>query len=181
MAEISLTNIQCVPTVIDVEASGFGSQSYPIELGVSLSCGRRFSMLIRPEPSWTHWDATAQSVHGLTREVLFSTGKSVEEVAETFNTLLTGKTAYSDGWVVDKPWVSLLYHTARVPMMFSVSPIEQIMSEAQFEIWDDAKSEVIKDLQANRHRASQDAWIIQQTYSRTQYQCDKSAKCALVG
>ena len=44
------------PLIIDVEASGFGSKSYPIEIGVALNDGQRFCTLILPAPNWTHWD-----------------------------------------------------------------------------------------------------------------------------
>ncbi len=39
-----------LPTVIDVEASGFGAGSYPIEVGVAFPDGRSWCCLIRPEP-----------------------------------------------------------------------------------------------------------------------------------
>lgn len=155
------------PCILDVEASGFGSNSYPIEVGVALSSGERLSLLIRPEPQWTHWDPGAELVHGLTRELLMRSGKPIAEVANDFNDLLDGTTAYSDGWVVDKPWLNTLFHTARIAQRFSLSPIEQIMNEAQFEVWDSTKQAVIQELQMTRHRASSDAWIIQKTFERT--------------
>jgi hypothetical protein len=45
-----------VPAVLDVEASGFGAGSYPIEIGYIASDGTSYCTLIRPAPSWTHWD-----------------------------------------------------------------------------------------------------------------------------
>lgn len=35
------------------------------------------------------------------------------------------------------------------------------------ENWHKTKDQVIKDLDLSRHRASYDAWIIQETYKRT--------------
>jgi hypothetical protein len=162
-----LSNTIAAPSIIDVEASGFGAASYPIELGVALSCGKRLSMLIKPEPDWVHWDVNAQQVHGVSRELLLQNGKPVDEVAKCFNVLLKGQTVYSDGWSVDKPWISALFHAAGLAMDFSVSPIEQIMRESQFEIWDLTKKNLFLNADQARHRASQDALIIQQTYVQT--------------
>lgn len=156
-----------LPAIIDVEASGFGKGSYPIELGVVLSCGDRLSMLIKPEPQWTHWDANAESLHGLSQQQLFSAGKSIKCVATTFNAFINGLTVYTDAWVVDGPWINHLFYSAGVTPRFKVSSIEHIMSEAQFEIWDEAKTELANELDGTRHRASQDAWLIQQTYAKT--------------
>jgi hypothetical protein len=158
---------QDLPAIIDVEASGFGKGSYPIELGVVLSCGARLSMLVKPEPEWIHWDANAESLHGLSRQQLVSTGKPIKSVATAFNAFLSGMTVYTDAWVVDGPWISHLFYAAGTKPRFKVSSIEQIMSEAQFEIWDDTKTQLADELQGTRHRASQDAWLIQQTYAKT--------------
>jgi len=42
-----------------------------------------------------------------------------------------------------------------------------IMSPAQMRKWHEAKDEVLKEMDANRHRASLDAVVIQKTYLRT--------------
>lgn len=165
-----MDNGSYVPLIIDVEASGFGAGSYPIEFGVALSSGVGFSMLIRPEPDWVHWDARAQQLHGLKRSELMASGHVIRDVANRFNSLLNGQKLYSDGWTVDKPWITTLFHAARVPMQFSVHPIEQIMCESQFEIWDDTKQQIIERSNDSCHRAGNDAYIIQQTYANTRAQ-----------
>lgn len=48
------------PLIIDVDASGFGDTSYPIEVGVALEQGRKFCTLISPAPERTHWDEAAE-------------------------------------------------------------------------------------------------------------------------
>jgi hypothetical protein len=48
------------PPVLDIEASGFGRDSFPIEVGYVLGNSESFCCLIRPAPEWTHWDATAE-------------------------------------------------------------------------------------------------------------------------
>ena len=42
-----------------------------------------------------------------------------------------------------------------------------ILSEAQMERWHETKDRVLAEVQKHRHRASFDAWIIQETYKRT--------------
>jgi hypothetical protein len=155
------------PLIIDLEASGFGRDSYPIEVGVAFEDDRKFCALIRPQPQWAHWDREAERVHGIARELLQRHGKPVAEVAADLNRLFEGRTLYSDGWVVDKPWLTTLFHAAGAAMRFRVSPLELILSEAQMARWHAVKGEVLAEVEPRRHRASIDAWVVQQTYRRT--------------
>ena len=157
------------PLIIDVEASGFGGRSYPIEVGVALDEGKRFCSLITPAADWTYWDEDAEKVHHISRDTLESCGKPAKEVARQLNQLLDGKTLYTDGWVVDKPWLTTLFHVAGEPMRFSVSPLELILSEQQMEQWHAAKDRVSAESNVIRHRASNDAWIVQQTFKETRH------------
>jgi hypothetical protein len=155
------------PIIIDVEASGFGGMSYPIEVGVAMDDDTQYCSLILPAPEWEHWDSDAEKVHQIDRDTLEAHGKPMQEVAANLNELLEGKTLYSDGWVVDKPWLTTLFHKAQMPMSFSVSPLEMILSEQQMERWHETKDRILAEVTERRHRASFDAWIIQETYKRT--------------
>lgn len=155
------------PLIIDVEASGFGSLSYPIEVGVALSDGERFCSLILPIPEWTHWDDSAENVHGISKDILLEHGKSVVDVAKMLNEQLEGKTLYSDGWVVDKPWLVTLFHAAHMQMAFRLSPLELILSEHQMAVWHQTKDRITDEMGESRHRASYDAWVVQETYNQT--------------
>ncbi|MFA5984466.1 MAG: hypothetical protein WC782_10665 [Methylococcaceae bacterium] len=155
------------PNIIDIEASGFGFNSYPIEIGIVLSSNEKYCSLIKPEPVWTHWDVAAEKIHGLSRDELFRYGKSALEVAQQLNLILANKIIYCDGWVVDKAWLSHLFYTTKIVQQFSISPIESILSEYQMQHWQVTKAAVIDDLKGTRHRASCDALIIQETYKRT--------------
>ncbi|MBV1876199.1 MAG: hypothetical protein KUG79_01025 [Pseudomonadales bacterium] len=155
------------PLIIDVEASGFGPTSYPIEVGLALDDGNHFCSLILPAASWTHWDDDAEKIHRVSRDILETYGKPMQQVTHTLNKILAGKTVYTDGWVVDKPWLTTLFFEARTTMNFQVSALEMILSEQQMERWHDTKDIVIKDLNLSRHRASCDAVIIQETFKRT--------------
>ena len=153
-----------VPIIIDIEASGFGPDSYPIEVGVVLADGRRFSRLIKPFSDWDYWSEDAEQVHGISRSLLSRCGRPGQEVAIAFNELLAGKQAFSDAWVVDKPWLDKLFYRSGIRMQFSLSPLEAILAEEHIEAWDGTKAQVIKRLNVKRHRASTDAMIIQQTF-----------------
>ena len=155
------------PLIIDVEASGFGVMSYPIEVGVALDDDTKYSSLILPAPEWDHWDDNAEKIHRIARDILETYGKPMQVVAGNLNSLLEGKTLYTDGWVVDKPWLTTLFHKAQIRMNFSVSPLEMILSEQQMERWHDTKNRILAEVIQRRHRASFDAWIIQETYKRT--------------
>ena len=155
------------PIIIDVEASGFGGASYPIEVGIALDDDTTYCSLILPAPEWEHWDIDAEKVHRIAREVLRTHGKPLREVAGNLNALVGGRTAYSDGWVVDKPWLTTLFHEARLPMTFGVSPLEMILTPQQMERWHDTKDLILAEVSEHRHRASFDAWIVQETYKRT--------------
>ncbi|MBL6692026.1 MAG: hypothetical protein ISP91_16725 [Pseudomonadales bacterium] len=155
------------PLIVDVEASGFGGDSYPIEIGLALEDGSKFCTLIAPAPDWTHWDDDAETVHRISRDILETYGKPMQDVANFLNDILAGKTVYTDGWVVDKPWLTRLFHAAGVEMDFTVSSLEMILSPEQMEVWHDTKDQVVEDMELKRHRASYHALIIQETYKRT--------------
>jgi len=155
------------PFIIDVEASGLQNASYPIEVGVALAGGEKFCHLIKPLDSWVHWDQEAEEVHNISQQTLFEHGDSVLDVANALNQLLKDKVLYTDGWVVDKPWLTMLFHSAQLPMLFRVSPIELILSEPQMAIWHETKDALLEETNITRHRASNDAWVVQETYKRT--------------
>ncbi|MBU2985395.1 hypothetical protein KO528_08530 [Saccharophagus degradans] len=161
-----VTNYFC-PTVLDFEASGFASDSYPIEVGVVTYEGERYCSLIEPQTHWHHWDKSAEQLHGISRVQLHNAGRSVRSVCEQLNDLLAGHQVYSDAWVWDQRWLITLYDAARMQPSYTFSPIESIVTEQQLQKWDKEKQHVFKSVGGARHRASTDAYVIQQTYLNT--------------
>lgn len=155
------------PYIIDIEASSLGSNSYPIEVGFVLGNGTKFCTLIKPADDWQDWDISAEQTHKISRNTLMMHGKPIKEVAQTLNEMLEGLTLYSDGWAVDKPWLTKLFFRAGLTMAFTVSPLEMILSEEQMEKWHATKDDIILSNDLTRHRASTDAWVIQETYCKT--------------
>lgn len=157
-----------IPIILDVEASGFGRGSYPIEIGLVLPDGTPHCFLVAPARTWTAWDPEAEKVHGISREVLETYGRPLQEVAWRLNELLRDKTVYSDAWAFDMSWLGKLFDAANMPQSFRVAPLHEVLKDHQQQHWDKAKEKVIDELKLQRHRASGDARILQETYRRTE-------------
>jgi len=155
------------PIILDVEASGFGSGSYPIEIGLILPNEETHCMLVRPEPDWNHWDTEAANLHGISRELLEKNGRMVVDVADYLNELLHGQVVYSDGWGNDMAWIALLYDCAGKMQHFKIEHLRLLITDSQAELWESIRKEVVRDLAVERHRASIDARVLQTTYKRT--------------
>jgi hypothetical protein len=156
------------PIILDVEASGFGKGSYPIEIGLVLPDGTPHCFLIAPARTWTAWDPEAEAIHGISREVLEAYGRPLQEVAWRLNELLRDKTVYSDAWSFDMSWLGKLFDAANFPQAFRVAPLHEVLKQHQLEAWDNTKMRVVEELRLRRHRASGDARILQETYRRTE-------------
>ncbi len=155
-----------LPTVLDVEASGFGRNSYPIEVGFVLPDAHTFCTLIRPLAHWTHWDEQAARTHHIPRPLLEERGQSVEEVAQRLNTDLRGQTVYSDGWANDYSWLGALFDAADMTPAFRLENLRKLLTEAESEQWHMVKAQISAERGAQRHRASSDARLLQLTFQR---------------
>ena len=155
---------RCTPPFIDVEASGLGRGSYPIEVGIVLADGSRHCWLIRPAEHWTHWDPTAEAIHGISQARLGALGRMPAEVATLLNRHLSGQTVYSDAWGNDMPWLAKLFDEADVPQRFRLESVRALLDDAQLTAWHPTKERLAKTLCCVRHRASGDAMLLQQTW-----------------
>ena len=151
------------PCIIDIEASGFGTGSYPIEVGTVLTDGSAYCSLICPQPDWRHWEADAEGVHGITREILRTHGKPASEVVQALNERLRGQTVYTDAWYHDYQWLARLYDAADAQPTFKLEDLRQLLDETDQALWHPTRERVMQELQLNRHRASNDAKVLQQT------------------
>lgn len=167
---VSTQVIAPAPTVIDIEASGFGPKSYPIEVGFILPDGNTFCTLIRPEPNWTHWDPQAEKLHHIPREIAVQRGRSAAEVAHLLNVQLRGQTVYSDGWANDYSWMGALFDVADLSPHFKLENLRALLQENEANHWHEFKQQVALELGAQRHRASADARLLQLTLQRVRSQ-----------
>lgn len=154
------------PTVLDVEASGFGRNSYPIEIGFVLPNGHTFCTLVRPEAHWTHWDAQAEATHHISRALILARGVPVPEVARTINAQLAGQTVYSDGWVNDYSWIGALFDAADMSPAFKLENLRALLDDHEADQWHTVKAQVSSERGVQRHRASSDARLLQLTLLR---------------
>lgn len=152
--------------VLDMEASGFGKNSYPIEVGYVLADGSSFCTLIKPEPDWTHWDEQAEQTHHISRTVAQQHGQDASTVAQKLNAALAGLTLYSDGWVNDYSWLGKLFDAADLSPHFKLDNLRSLLSEEQAQRWHTVKQKVAQEAHINRHRASADAKLLQLTLVR---------------
>ncbi len=160
-------------TTIDIEASGLGRGSYPIEIGVAMADGSGRCMLIRPHPDWQHWDPQAEALHGISRSVIARYGTAIDEAARRLNQWLAGETVYSDAWGNDSSWLALLFEYAGLSQHFKLQSLRHLLSEAQVAAWHPTRAAVEAELAFSRHRASNDARVLQQTYCRTLQSLDQ--------
>jgi hypothetical protein len=154
-----------VPCVLDIEASGFGRHSYPIEVGYVLPDGMAHCTLIQPAPAWTHWDGAAERVHGISRPVLLAHGRPLLEVACRLNRDLAGRTVYCDGWAHDYAWLAALFEAADLSAAFKLESVNALLDEKALSCLDAARHRAYAALAAKglqRHRASGDARALQQ-------------------
>ncbi len=149
------------PIVLDVEASGFGRGSYPIEVGFVEAKGAAFCSLILPPAEWQHWDEGAEVLHGISRSLLQSRGKSPAWVAAELNRRLHGQTVYCDGWANDYSWLALLYDEAGLQPAFRLEDLRTLLSEDEAQRWHQITGQVRSEQRLARHRASSDARVLQ--------------------
>lgn len=152
--------------VIDLEASGFGRGSYPIEVGFVQASGECFCTLIQPEADWQHWDASAEALHGITRELLRRHGRASAWVAEQLNQRLAGQVVYCDAWAHDYPWLSRLYDAAGLVPSFRLADLRALLSEDEAARWHPVLDQVRSEAALGRHRASADARTLQMALQR---------------
>ena len=155
-----------LPALLDIEASGFGSGSYPIEVGFVDGAGGLFCSLINPEPDWQHWDDNAEALHGISRGVLATHGKSAAWVAQQLNERLRGQTVYCDAWAHDYPWLSRLFDAADSAPRFKLEDLRALLTAEEAARWDATVKAVRAELSIGRHRASSDAKVLQVALAR---------------
>ena len=151
------------PPILDIEASGFGLGSYPIEVGLVLPDGRSWCSLVSPEPSWQHWDPNAAAVHKITREHIAQHGRPSSELARTLNDWLEGMVVYSDAWAHDYTWLNKLYDAADMVPNFRLENLRALLTDGEAARWHEQKLSVASKANLTRHRASNDARLLQMT------------------
>lgn len=116
------------PAFIDFEASSLDLiASYPIEVGICMPDGALHSWLICPHVLWQDWSASAEQIHGISREHLEAEGTAVTEVARALNRLLPAQ-VFCDAWTFDSFWLHRLFRAARIRPEFQLESISVLLT-----------------------------------------------------
>lgn len=156
-----------LPIILDIEASGFGVGSYPIEIGYADARGETWCALVQPQQDWTHWDSHAADLHQLTRKTLLQHGLAPKVIAQHLNQVFLNQVVYSDGWLNDFVWLSRLYDVAEMRPHFRLEDLRLVLSPQQLSSWHQTKQALQQARQDARHRASTDAKLLQDTWRHT--------------
>ncbi len=139
---------------LDLEASGLGDDSYPIEVAWKNSAdGDNDSFLINPDsvPGWVYWDECAEEIHGLCRAELRQQGVAAVTACERLNQRLAGQRVLSDAREYDNFWLMRLYQAANQQMAFQLVGADSVLTAQELE-----QFEQIAAAQLRQHRAMQD-------------------------
>jgi|AntDeeMinimDraft_4_1070355.scaffolds.fasta_scaffold00079_49 hypothetical protein len=116
--------------ILDIEASGLGPESYPIEIAwCSLDGEQSWSVLINPDTAgdWEDWDEHAEeAIHGISRDLLRREGRDVVTVARELEERLGGEEVFSDAVSFDGFWLRRLFEAVGQYNPVRPQPLETI-------------------------------------------------------
>ncbi|WP_027857661.1 3'-5' exonuclease [Marinobacterium jannaschii] len=138
---------------IDLEASGLGPDSYPIEVAWKDSAdGSSDNFLIDPArvEGWDYWDEFAEELHGIAPEDLAGQ-LCARESARRLNRSLLGRKVISDALEFDSFWMRRLFAAAEMKPSFDLVGLEHVLAAEQL-----VQYRMIAKTQLRRHRAMRD-------------------------
>ena len=118
------------PIFLDIEASSWGVDSFPIEIAWGSSTSDIRNYLINPDgiPNWTDWSSKAEKVHGISREMLLSEGISPKKMCELLSDNLEGMTVYTDAPDFDGVWLVSLFDACKIkPISIDLRSFDELM------------------------------------------------------
>jgi len=106
-------------TIIDFEASGLESDSYPIQVAWNMG-DKVHSHFINPDfvPAWQGWSMASEDVHGLSREFLRTHGEHPHDVANCMQKSMGKGLIYSDAVGFDENWCNRLFAETSIERSF---------------------------------------------------------------
>lgn len=161
---------QSLPWIVDIEASGLHEDSYPIQIAWS-NGENKYSCFVKPEPSWLHWDAMAEEMHGIQRSFLMAKGLPVQQVARTMNEQLQGLTVHSDAIQFDLAWCKRLFDAAGTDMGFEIADFwlllvpyvpMHVRNQQDLAVWVESIKDVDKSMLngCREHQAEDDVQLL---------------------
>jgi hypothetical protein len=151
---------------LDIEASGLGSASFPIEIGWVLDDeAEPESFLIRPHETWdfgTGWSAHSAALHGIAPALLEAEGLSVDEACTRLDQATHRRLVVSDAPQHDDWWLDCLYAAAGREKPWAVGDVERLYGGLAQEAGLDSAEAArlltrIEQIYPHPHRAGPDA------------------------
>jgi len=150
---------------IDLEASGLGASSWPIEVGWCFPDSAPETYLIRPSEDWSPaaWDENAEALHGVTLEMLQKEGADMIDVCKCLNEALARADVFSDAPDWDAFWLYRLYSAAGEKQAFKLNDFGDLLQTYAPEKVADAMARAA-DKAPHRHRAHDDVLHMKTVY-----------------
>ena len=150
---------------VDVEASGLGPYSWPIEIGWGFHGHEPRAVLVRPHEQWSMhaWEKSAECLHRIAPHELIDQGRAALEVALGLNAALSDAEVYSDAPDYDSFWLYRLYDAAGVKPTYRLRDLGDLLRP----LWQGAPDALVR--RAGRaaphtHRAADDVRHLQTMY-----------------
>ena len=163
-----------LPIFIDVEASSFSGNSYPIEIAWNNPDAVIENHLINPYciKEWIDWDPASQAVHGLNRNYLSNHGEDPFIVAKRMNDFLSGVDVYSDAAEYDVFWIDQLFKATGLERKFPVRDFFSLLPDEVTNGYYMSSHSILSDYQIKArkrsgvaaHRASHDVKYLIELY-----------------
>ena len=150
---------------VDVEASGLGPYSWPIEVGWGFHGQPARSVLIKPAEAWSMraWEKSAESLHRIPPDRLLTEGRDPLDVALGLNAALGQATVYSDAPDYDSFWLFRLYDAAGVRPNYRLADLGDLLRP----VWKGDPDDLVRQASAtapHTHRAADDVRHLQVMY-----------------
>lgn len=147
--------------IIDIEASGLGDESYPIEIAwCAVNGDDVFSALINPDSAgdWDYWDEHAEmDIHGISRDECCEKGENLVTIGRQLEAFLAENVVFSDAAYQDQQWINRLLEAVG-----KVSPAKLLDIEQSVPI--DRRAELSRRLSelSRPHRAEADCLALRE-------------------
>ena len=151
---------------IDLEASGLGVSSWPIEVGWCGVEGEATSLLIKPREEWVaqHWDDEAERLHGLSIAELQANGEEPKLVCAALNAALKGKRVFCDAPDWDGFWLYRLFGACNVRQEFSLLAFSSLIGALNVGNIDQLVAQAEREF-PHKHRAGADVRHMQAVFA----------------
>jgi DNA polymerase III alpha subunit (gram-positive type) len=130
---------------LDIEASGLGSGTFPIEIAYASSTGDKNEFLIKPTNDWLNhgsWCSNAEhDIHKISRDMLIENGMNVLDVANALNKSLCGKLVLCNDLEYDGVWLTQLFKAANIGVQFTLTDLRYL-----YEYWGEDKANAFKEV-----------------------------------